>query len=390
MARVFALLAGAALVGAGCMTSGLAPSQPTLEPSNAVSPTAPAPTDECPEDQSASEICVPGNLRPSETSQPPPGPTDAPIATTAAPPSPIAAPTTPPTPAAAGAEIVCQDETCRYGGLLFLRRPIDPPANDQIDLSYPFGSTQSGMRDPHHGVEFLNAYGTPVLAAADGTVVVAGTDLDPTSAHGEWPITYYGPYSNFYGNLIVIEHELPQALRKAFPALSGPFYTLYGHLSAIEVAPGEAVAAGQAIGKVGMAGIATGSHLHLEVRIGENSYQAAHNPALWLAPQPGKDGQLSGALVGSFFDHFGNSLEMDSIVLEHLPGGADEPSDFQVSTRTYQEKGLRGQPPFEESFGLGDLPAGLYRITFALGGLRQELVQIFPAQITVFTFRLDN
>lgn len=374
------------------MASGLSSSLATPEAADTASPAAPSPTDDCLEDQSEIEICASGFLRPGDTPQPLIGPTNEPGAETTAPSSPTAvSPDAPITQsAAANEEVVCQNEVCRYGGLLFLRRPIDPPANDQIDLSYPFGSTQSGVRDPHHGVEFLNGYGTPALAAADGTVVVAGTDIDPTSAHGEWPIMYYGPYSNFYGNLIVIEHELPQALREAFPALSGPFYTLYGHLSEIEITPGEAVTAGQQIGKVGMAGIATGSHLHFEVRIGENSYKAARNPALWLAPQPGKDGQLNGALAGRFLDQFGNSLELDSIVLEHLPQGADGPSDFQISARTYEEKGLRGQPPFEESFGLGDLPPGLYRVTFPLGGLRQELVQVFPNQLTVFTFRPNN
>jgi len=74
--------------------------------------------------------------------------------------------------------------------------------------------------------------------------------------------------------------------------------------------------------------------------------------------------------------------------LQHLPSGpADGPSDFEVSLTTYEEKGLIGQPPFQESFGVGDLPAGWYRITFPLNGLRKELVQVFPGQLTVVTYR---
>jgi murein DD-endopeptidase MepM/ murein hydrolase activator NlpD len=281
----------------------------------------------------------------------------------------------------------CPPDLCTYPSPLFLRRPIDPPGNDSIDVTYRFGSTQGGMRDPHHGVEFLNGYGTPVLAAGDGVVVVAGTDLDPTSPRGAWPITFYGPYMNFYGNLVVIEHKAPEALLQAMPDMPQPIYTLYGHLSEIEVQVGQQVSAGQQIGRVGQAGIATGSHLHFEVRLGENTYKASHNPELWLTPHTDAKGQPMGAIAGRFLDSYQNSQEKDSIVLQHLPAGPDGPVDFEVTVMTYEEKGLVGQPPWLESFGVGDLPAGWYRISFPMGGLRQELVQVLPGQLTVVTFR---
>ncbi len=326
-----------------------------------------------------------------------------PVAETALPAAPTSAPVTP-LPATDSATVItpaalvtapvtltapCSADLCAYPGVLFLRRPIDPPANDTVDVSYRFGSTQSRLRDPHHGVEFLNRLGTPVLAAADGTVVVAGTDLEPTSAHGVWPITFYGLYSNFYGNLVVIEHTAPAALVSAFPSIPLPIYTLYGHLSAIEVQTGQEVKSGQEIGKVGMAGIATGSHLHFEVRLGQDSYKASHNPELWLAPHVAADGQPMGALAGRFLNSYNSSLELSSVVLQHLPSGPDGPSDFQVSLATYEEKGLVGQPPYLESFGAGDLPAGWYRITFPMNGLRKELVQVFPGQLTVVTFHWE-
>jgi hypothetical protein len=242
------------------------------------------------------------------------------------------------------------------------------------------------MRDPHHGVEFLNRFATPVLAAADGVVVVAGGDLQPTSLQGAWPITFYGPYSNFYGNLVVIEHAVPPALLEVFPDMPKPVYTLYGHLSEISVQVGQPVQAGQEIGKVGQAGIATGPHLHFEVRLGENTYKASRNPELWLRPLPGANGQAMGAIAGRFIGMYGDSLEMDSIVLQHLPQGPDGPSDFEVTVMTYEDKGLRDQPPWLESFAVSELPAGLYRVSFPMGGLRRELVQVLPGQLTVVTF----
>lgn len=254
------------------------------------------------------------------------------------------------------------------------------------------------MREPHHGVEFLNPFGTPVTAAADGVVVVAGTDVEPTSAHGIWPITYYGPYSNFYGNLVVIEHPASDDLVSdlwASGILTGPpdpanppfmVYTLYGHLSEIGVGVGQKVAAEEVIGKVGQAGIATGSHLHFEVRLGENSYSASRNPELWLAYETTDGRTPTGAVAARFVDSYNNTLEMPSVVLEHLPDGPDGASGERISVATYEEKSLTGLPPWYESFGVGELTPGWYRISFPMGGLRRELIQVFPGRVTVITF----
>ena len=296
-------------------------------------------------------------------------------------------PTSLPSPSPSPSPTPCGPDICTYASQFFLARPIAPPGNDAVDVTYRFGSTQSGRRDPHHGVEFLNGFGTPVLAAADGTVVTAGDDRQPTSPQGDWPITFYGPYMYFYGNLVVIEHDTPPALRTVFPDIPGKVYTLYGHLSEILVEVGQQVQTGQQIGKVGMSGIAEGSHLHFEVRLDENTYESVRNPELWLAPHRDETDQPLGALAGRFIDSYGNSLAKDSIVLQHLPNGPDGPSDFEVTLLTYEEEALLGQAPWEESFAVGDIPSGLYRISFPHFGLRQELVQVYPGQLTVVTFK---
>jgi murein DD-endopeptidase MepM/ murein hydrolase activator NlpD len=281
----------------------------------------------------------------------------------------------------------CPPDLCAYSDQYFLARPIALPGNDSIDSTYGFGSTQSGRRDPHHGVEFLNGSGTPVLAAADGVVVVTGDDRQPTSPHGVWPITFFGLYSYFYGNLVVIEHQAPQGLLLSFPGLPQPIYTLYGHLSQISVQVGQQVTAGQEIGKVGMTGIAEGSHLHFEVRLGENTYKASRNPELWLKPHTDELGRLMGGIAGRVLNSYNVNLQLSSIVIEHLPEGPDQPNDFQVTLLSYEEKTLIGLAPFEESFGIGDLEAGWYRISYPYLGLQQRLVEVFPGQLTVVTLR---
>lgn len=284
----------------------------------------------------------------------------------------------------------CPPDLCVIPGQFFLQRPIPETGNTAVDVTYRFGSTQGGKRDPHHGVEFLNGFGTAVLAAGDGTVVVAGIDIDPTSPPGVWPIEYYGPYSNFYGNLVVVEHRVPEDLRLLVPDYAPVVYTLYGHLSEILVEQGEQVQAGQEIGKVGVSGVSTGSHLHFEVRAGENKYANSRNPELWLAPGRGKDGSINGGIAGRVIDPYGENTPVSNIVLEYLPEGVDGKSDSELYLLSYEEQGLIGQEPFRESFAVGDIPAGLYRISFPLFGRQEFIVEVFPGQVTLVAFKIDG
>jgi murein DD-endopeptidase MepM/ murein hydrolase activator NlpD len=100
---------------------------------------------------------------------------------------------------------------------LRLVKPIGPDAEgDRVPGGYfPYGSTGGGRYHLHHGVDYMNPVGTPVLAAAAGKVVVAGNDLE----------TVYGAKPDFYGNLVI--QELDQRFN------GEPVYVLYGHLSEV-------------------------------------------------------------------------------------------------------------------------------------------------------------
>jgi murein DD-endopeptidase MepM/ murein hydrolase activator NlpD len=240
-----------------------------------------------------------------------------------------------------------------------------------VDPSYRFETSDHGKRDPHHGVEFLNSQGTPVLAAAGGEVVVAGDDLQTT----------YGYFPNMYGNLVVLQHD--------FPGVDEPVFTLYGHLYSLNVEVGDQVKAGDEIGKVGRTGSATGSHLHFEVRYGENTYAAARNPELWMQPLPDEDEQLMGTLAGRILDAQGDLLVFDNIVLELLAGPGAPPTETYY-LNTYSENKMAGLQPWEESFGIGDLPPGEYQISFFKNGMQQRTVQVEPGKLTLVTFQLEN
>ena len=104
----------------------------------------------------------------------------------------------------------------------------------------------TGEVSSHTGTDIACADGTPILAAADGTVTVAN-GLDS--------------WGGSYGYYIQIDH-------------GGGLETLYAHCSSICVATGQQVQAGQVIGYVGHTGRVTGNHLHLEVRIDSNRVDA--------------------------------------------------------------------------------------------------------------------
>jgi murein DD-endopeptidase MepM/ murein hydrolase activator NlpD len=104
------------------------------------------------------------------------------------------------------------------------------PVNGPV--TSPFGWRWGRM---HQGIDIGVGTGTPIKAAAAGTIIYCG-------------------WESGYGNLVVIDH-------------GGNLATAYGHQSSIAVACGQQVAQGDVIGYVGCTGHCTGPHLHFEVRI---------------------------------------------------------------------------------------------------------------------------
>jgi len=210
-----------------------------------------------------------------------------------------------------------------------------------VDPTYRYGSTANGTRDPHHGVEFPNPSGTPVHAAANGTVIFAGADEE----------AIYAPWGNFYGNLVVIEHN-------------DNLFTLYAHLSQINVEEGQKVLAGEKIGEVGRTGAAIGSHLHFEVRRGKaEDYFATQNPELWLSPAKDAGGNPFGALVISLIDGDGHFIKLANFTIGYY-SDRSQPLIRAYYATTYSPDLLDA----EESVAFSELSAGLYRIVVETNG----------------------
>jgi Peptidase family M23/Transglycosylase SLT domain len=127
-------------------------------------------------------------------------------------------------------------------------------------LTQAFGPTTETLEPPatvngvtyahyHNGIDLAAPLGTPVLAAADGTVTFAGAESD--------------------GAVVVkIRHD-------------DGYTSLYAHLDpSLQVTVGQRVAAGQTIGKVGVTGVTTGPHLHFGLY---TSGGTAIDPSTWLS-----------------------------------------------------------------------------------------------------------
>jgi murein DD-endopeptidase MepM/ murein hydrolase activator NlpD len=234
----------------------------------------------------------------------------------------------------------------------WLKRPVGEDGIVWTDKFYPYGSSRGGTLRAHHGVEFNVPYDTPILAAASGTVIVAGNDR----------LIAFGPETDFYGNLVVI--ELDSRLED-----DRPVYTLYGHLNEILVQKGQHVGAEQVIGLSGATGVADGAHMHFEVRVGFNNYDTTRNPLLWLYPFPDR-GTVAGRVVWA-----DGSLARDvPVQLRPLAGGANT-----AVTSTYVDDSVHSDPQWNENFVMDDVYAGSYEVVIEIG--EEKFTQTVEVQI---------
>ncbi len=131
-----------------------------------------------------------------------------------------------------------------FGGGL-LSWPLEKRTITQTfgDTEFSRTHAQAYSGKGHNGIDIASPVGSPIMSAAEGTVIGAG-DTDtacPGASYGKW---------------VLIQH--PNGLS-----------TLYAHLSLIKVSQGQTVARGELLGYIGMTGYTTGPHLHFTVYASE-------------------------------------------------------------------------------------------------------------------------
>lgn len=229
---------------------------------------------------------------------------------------------------------------------------------------FPYGADRKPFR-LHHGTDFPKAGGAPVRAPASGRVAMAGTDKE----------VQVGARLDFYGNLVVL--ELDRRLQ------GRPVYVLFGHLSEVKVEPGQHVAAGEVVGLVGGTGAAYGAtHLHVEVRLDENSYDTTRNPLLWLEPPAGQ-----GIIAGLVLDAKGKPVPTLPVSFFR----AAQPGKWWRETLTYAAQEVHPDEALGESFCLGYVPAGDYLVKAKLGDKAiVRPVTVLPGQIAFILIRPED
>ncbi|HYU27522.1 MAG TPA: M23 family metallopeptidase [Gemmatimonadales bacterium] len=250
----------------------------------------------------------------------------------------------------------------------WFRRPIALTDQPYIDQTYRFGSTMGGNFQPHQGVEFNNADGTPVHAIGAGVVV------------------HSGPAER--GALTVaIRHDrrLTADGRRLF------VYSVYYHNSKLLVQVGQRVKAGDVIALVGNTGRATNDHLHLEVHASpfdstrlivdpDVRYPPYNtNPELWIDPLPG-----TGLIAGQVWDSAGQPVYQARIygLVKSEPN--ETPFSF---IETYGPRN-HSDPVYHEHFGISDVPRGEYVLGVEIGGKRVfRRVEVEVGKLSWIEFR---
>jgi murein DD-endopeptidase MepM/ murein hydrolase activator NlpD len=179
----------------------------------------------------------------------------------------------------------------------YFARPI---AADQVNwpiADYRYGGVFFGRNIVHTGVDIPTPEGTPIMAAGPGTVVWTGWGL-----FSETP----GNETDPYGLAVAIRHD--------FGYNDQQLYTIYAHMSLMNVIMGQHVETGEVIGFVGSTGATTGPHVHFEVRFPHNSFFYTYNPELWIAPPQGW-----GVLVGRMMDEKGELIQQVKLLSLQKP-----------------------------------------------------------------------
>ena len=216
-----------------------------------------------------------------------------------------------------------------------LHRPIELTDGNThwIARAYAYGDTRLNTRPVHLGVEFVNERNTAVYAAKAGRVVFAGEDSE----------TLLGPQLDYYGNVVVLAHDL-------YSLAGRQLFTLYGHLEKIHVRTGQTVGDQTRLGRVGSTGVALGPHLHFEVRVSDPfDYRQTRNPELWLQHY-----LEHGMIAGSVRNQDGDLLAGRRVTVRSSLVNRD--------VFTYGGERVNSDPVWRENFATGDLLPDQYEI----------------------------
>jgi murein DD-endopeptidase MepM/ murein hydrolase activator NlpD len=132
-----------------------------------------------------------------------------------------------------------------------------------------------------------------------------------------------------------------------------------GHVSEVLVDVGQSVKVGEPIARVGDSGVATGAHLHLEVRFGGNTYNHTRNPDLWISPDI-----WYGVIIGRVMDAQGYFVPAQLVTLHD----AQDSRRYRRETYSYPNDVVNSDDMYLENFSFADVPTGDYILNATFDG----------------------
>lgn len=231
------------------------------------------------------------------------------------------------------------------------------------NAGYPYGSDGSGRYLLHNGLDMADEDDALAVAPGDGQIVLARDDIDEL----------FGWRCDWYGQVVVLQLDEDHD--------GQPVYVLFGHVRDVQVVEGQRVARGEPLAREGTAGVATVAHLHLEVRVGANTFGATRNPLLWLEPWSG-----SGVIAGRLVDPDGRAWQGMTVTLIDQDGAL-------LNTFTYLDDPdhlIRPDPALGENFVFGPVAEGRYTVFVEVQGEEyRRTVAVRDGQLTTLEIVTD-
>jgi len=200
------------------------------------------------------------------------------------------------------------ETTVEYDGKVYAK---DEPYPTNVTSNFGYREDPLGRgRKFHSGTDIAGAAGNGIvniIAAKDG-IVVYPTANSQTNCPSSNTLSSCG---GGYGNYVILQH-------------SDGNYTLYAHLDAgsITVVAGDSVEQGQVIAKMGSSGNSTGTHLHFEVREGQNAYNATVDGLIYVSQEHPRIVKAGGEFLSWLNSWEGHSpIKGNNYVVENIGDG---------------------------------------------------------------------
>lgn len=198
------------------------------------------------------------------------------------------------------------EETVEIDGKIYAK---ETPYPTGITSNYGYRNDPiTGEKSKHSGIDIAGGVGNGIIniiAAKSGIVVYPTANANISCSSNDYSC------NNGSGNYVIIEH-------------SDGNFTLYAHLheNSISVTAGDSVEQGQVIGKMGSSGYSTGTHLHFEVREGQNNSSATVDPLDYISFESPRIVSSGGEFIDWLNSWEGHSpIEGDYYIVENIGDG---------------------------------------------------------------------